>query len=218
MQSANAYSHGFFLKATHTNPCPPSPAPSNSLRTLFSHSLSDTQVLYKVYDIIRLPTTRQADITSCRDRRGASSQHTSHKYTEAWTFTNTHMHTHMHTQMHQIQGNLDRILHICRVLNSKSTTHTHTNAHSPAPAWRIPDRSSMLQPRGHSTDYTSPSWWAHTSATFSQTSLFFLLLLLFLLLHLSLFCLTLYSPPGVSNLNTSPWVKPVPPLPASLSG
>lgn len=83
MQSANAYSHGFFLKATHTNPCPPSPAPSNSLRTLFSHSLSDTQVLYKVYDIIRLPTTRQADITSCRDRRGASSQHTSHKYTEA---------------------------------------------------------------------------------------------------------------------------------------
>lgn len=74
----------------------------------------------------------------------------------------------------------------------------------------------MLQPRGHSTDYTSPSWWAHTSATFSQTSLFFLLLLL-LLLHLSLFCLTLSSPPGVSNLNTSPWVKPVPPLPACLS-
>lgn len=183
MQSANTYSHGFFLKATHTNPSPPSPAPSNSLCTLFSHSLSDTQVLYKVYDIIRLPTTRQADITSCRDRRGASSQHTSHKYTEAWTFTNTHM----HTQMHQIQGNLDHILHICRVLNSKSTTHR--NAHSPAPAWRIPDRSSMLQPRGHSTDYTSPSWWAHTSATFSQTSLFFLLLLLlFLLLHLSLFC------------------------------
>lgn len=129
MQSANAYSHGFFLKATHTNPCPPSPAPSNSLRTLFSHSLSDTQVLYKVYDIIRLPTTRQADITSCRDRRGASSQHTSHKYTEAWTFTNTHMHTHMHTQMHQIQGNLDRILHICRVLNSKSTTHTQMLTH-----------------------------------------------------------------------------------------
>lgn len=49
----------------------------------------------------------------------------------------THMHTHMHTQMHQIQGNLDRILHICRVLNSKSTTHTkmltHLHLHEGSP-------------------------------------------------------------------------------------
>lgn len=35
--------------------------------------------------------------------------------------------------------------------------------HSPAPAWRIPCRSSMLQPTGHSTDCTAPSWWVHPS-------------------------------------------------------
>lgn len=49
-------------------------------------------------------------------------------------------------------------VHICLLV----TCAKKEKKHSPAPAWRIPGRSSMLQPTEHSTGYTSPSWWAHT--------------------------------------------------------
>lgn len=146
----------------------------------------------------------------------------------SWMHTQaqTSKHTRVHRQICQIHGDLDSIRKayaLCYTPGSLGSlflyhsTQTHRDVHSPAPAWRIPGRSSMLQPTGHSTDYTSPSWWVHTFLCYLSSNLSprsFLLFLCFTSPLTSLFffffsslspsLFFLSTPPRVSDLNHSP--------------